>query len=89
MRVIDPLISREKYICLLGGSSLIDPTHLRGVSCLLCVPRGPFPVAAAIVMEVVVGCWPLVDPCLRQDKAGFRLDLDQSKSGLNRLYRFW
>jgi hypothetical protein len=68
LRVIDPLIAREKYIRLLGGSSLINPKHQLGVSPLLCVARGPFPVAAAMVMEVVVGRWPLVAPCLCQDK---------------------
>jgi hypothetical protein len=68
LRVIDPLIAREKYICLLGGLSPIDLLHMRGVSCLLCVARGPFPAAAAMVMEVVVGRWLMVALCLHQDK---------------------
>jgi hypothetical protein len=68
LRVIDPLIAREKYIRMLGGLSPINLTLQRGLSCLLCVARGPFPVAAAMVMEVVIGRWPLVAPCLSQDK---------------------
>jgi hypothetical protein len=63
-----PSHHKKKYIRLLGGSSLINPTHWCGVSGLLCIARGPFPVAAAMVMEVAVGCWPLVAPCLCQDK---------------------
>ncbi len=66
--VIDPLIEREKYIRLLGESSPINPMHWRGVSRLLSVARGPFPVAVAMVMEVVVGPWQLVAPCLSQDE---------------------
>ncbi len=65
---MDPLIAREKYICLLRGSSPINSTHQRGVSHLLCVARGPFLAAVAMVMEVVVGRWQLVAPCLSQDK---------------------
>jgi hypothetical protein len=63
-----PLIAREKYICLLGRSSPIDPTHWRGVSRILCVARGPFLAVAAMVMEVVVVHWLLVALCLHQDK---------------------
>ncbi len=72
MRVIDPLIAREKYIRLLGGLSPIDPTRQRGVSRLLCIARGPFPVAVAMMIEVVVGPWPLIALCLRQDKSHSR-----------------
>jgi hypothetical protein len=66
LRVIDPLIAREKYIHLLGGSSLNNPTRRRGVSGLLCVARGAFLVAVAMVMKVVVGHWSTVAPCLHQ-----------------------
>ncbi len=66
MRVIDPLIAREMHIGLLRGSSPIDSTRQRGVSGLLYVARGPFLVTTTMVMEVVVGRWPLVAPCLRQ-----------------------
>jgi hypothetical protein len=61
--VIDPLIAGEKYIPLLGGLSPINLTHQRRVSGLLCVARGPFPAAAAMAMEVVVGRWPLAVGC--------------------------
>jgi hypothetical protein len=60
LRVLDPLIAREKCIRLLGGSSPINPTHRRGVSGLLHVAKGPFLAAAAMVMEVVVVHLPLV-----------------------------
>ncbi len=66
MRVIDPHIAREKYIGLLGGSSPNNPTRRCRVSGLLCVARGTFLATAAMVMEVVVGRWPLVAPCLCQ-----------------------
>jgi hypothetical protein len=68
LRVIDPLIAREKYICLLGELSPINMTRQRGVSGLLCIARGPFLAAAAMVMEVVLGRWLLVAWCLHQDK---------------------
>jgi hypothetical protein len=63
-----PLIARKKNICLLRGSSSINPMHWRRGSCLLCVARGAFPAAVAMVMEVVVGRWSLVAPCLCQGK---------------------
>jgi hypothetical protein len=62
-----PSIAREKYIHLLGGLSPINLTHQRRVSDLLCVARGPFLATAAMVREVVVGRWPLIAPCYRQD----------------------
>jgi hypothetical protein len=34
----------------------------------VCIARGTFLVAAAMVMEFVVDCWPLVAWCLHQDK---------------------
>ncbi len=70
--MIDPLLARDRNICLLGELSPIDPTHRRGVSGLLCVARGPFLEAGAMVMEVVVGRWLLVATCLRQDKSHSR-----------------
>ncbi len=59
LRVIDPLIAREKYIRLLGGSSPI-PTQRSRVSCLLCVTR-------AVSGDSGHGdggcCWPLAVGC--------------------------
>ncbi len=59
---------KRKVYLLARGVISYDPTQRCEVSCLLCVARGPFLAAAAMVIEVVVGHWPLVAPCLRLDK---------------------
>jgi hypothetical protein len=57
-----PSHCKRKVNRLLRGLPPINPTHRSEVSGLLSVARGTFPVAA-MVMEVIVGHWPLVPPC--------------------------
>ena len=51
---------RKKCICLLGGLFSINPTHWHGMKGLMLGARGPFLVAAAMVVMVVVGSWLLM-----------------------------
>jgi hypothetical protein len=62
---LDRLIAKEKHICLLRASPPIDQTHRSGIFGLLGGARGPFMVAAAMVMWVLlaIGRWPLVTRC--------------------------
>jgi hypothetical protein len=59
------MLVAQSYLCLLGASFLVDPTGIHLTLELMCGNRGPFPVAAAMVMGVVVGHWLL---CLHQHK---------------------
>jgi hypothetical protein len=67
LRALDRLITGEKHIPLLGASSPINQTGCSGMFGLLGGARGPFLVAAAMVMWVLlaVGRWPLVAQCFR------------------------
>ncbi len=66
MRALDWLIAREKHINLLGALSLIDQTHRSKIFGLLGGTRGPFLVAAAMVIWVLlaVGHWSLAAWCI-------------------------
>jgi hypothetical protein len=44
----------QKYICKLGGLSPIHSKHLRGAQCLMWGARGPFLLAAAMIVAVVM-----------------------------------
>jgi hypothetical protein len=55
----DPIIAGEKYIPLLGGLFPINLMHHCGMSSLLCDASGLFLLVTTMVMEVVVGHWPL------------------------------
>ncbi len=58
LRAIDPLVARENYIRLLGGSCPIDPTRRIRMIGILCGTREPScPAAAAMVMGGVVDRW--------------------------------
>ncbi len=58
LRAIDPLVARENYIRLLGGSCPINPTRRIRMIGILCGAREPScPEAAAMVMGGVVGRW--------------------------------
>jgi hypothetical protein len=65
LRALDQLIAGEKHICLLGASSPINQMHHSEIFGLLAGARGPFLVAADMVMWVLlaVGCWLLVAWC--------------------------
>jgi hypothetical protein len=65
LRALDRLIAGEKHIRLLGASSPINQTRCSRIFGLLGGARGPFQVAAATVMWVLlaVGHWPLVSWC--------------------------
>ncbi len=58
LRAIYPLVARENYICLLGGSCPIYPTCWIRMIGILCGAREPScPGVAAMVMGGVVGRW--------------------------------
>ncbi len=59
LRALDRLMAGEKHICLLGALSPINQTHCSGIFGLSGGTRGPFLVAAAMVMWVLlaVGHW--------------------------------
>jgi hypothetical protein len=58
LRAIDPLVARENYIRLLGGSCPINPMHPIRMIGILCGAREPScPAVAAMVMGGVVGRW--------------------------------
>ncbi len=65
LRALYRLTAREKHTRLLGASSPIDQTRRSGIFGLSGGARGPFLVAAAMVMWVLlaVGRWPLVPQC--------------------------
>ncbi len=67
LRTLDRLIAGKKHICLLGTSSPIDQMRRSRTFGLLGGARGPFLVAAAMVMWVLlaVGRWPLATRCFR------------------------
>jgi hypothetical protein len=70
LRAIDPLVARENYICLLGGSCPIDPMHRIRMIGILCSAREPSCLAvAAMVMGEVVGRW----LCLRYTNPTVRI----------------
>jgi hypothetical protein len=77
LRALDWLIAGEKHICLLGASSPIDQTRRSGIFGLLGGARGPFLVAAAMVMWVLlaVGCWPLVAWCFLWHESYIRVGI--------------
>ncbi len=66
MRVLDQLMAGEKHICLLGTLYPINQMHRSGIFGLSGGTRGPFLVAAAMVMWVLlaIGHWPLAVGCL-------------------------
>ncbi len=58
LRAIDPLVARENYIRLLGGSCPINPMRrIRMIGILCCAREPSCPAAAAMVMGGVVGHW--------------------------------
>jgi hypothetical protein len=58
LKAINPLVARENYIHLLGGSCPIDPTHWIRMIGILCGTREPScPAVAAMVIGGVVGHW--------------------------------
>ncbi len=60
LRAIYTLNSPKNYTRLLRGLSPIHSMHWRGVEGLMWGTRGPFPLAAAMVVYGCVGrCWPL------------------------------
>jgi hypothetical protein len=54
LRAINTLNPPKNYIPKLGGVSPIHSTHWRGAQGLMWGARGPFPLAAAMVMAVVM-----------------------------------
>ncbi len=54
LRALDRLIAGEKYICLLGALSPINPTRMPLKLDFICGGRGPFPGATAMVVVLVV-----------------------------------
>jgi hypothetical protein len=65
LRALDRLIAREKHIRLLRASSPINQTCSSGFFGLQGGARGPFLVAVAMMMWVLLafGRWPLVARC--------------------------
>jgi hypothetical protein len=57
LRALDRLIAGEKQIRLLGVLYPINPTHMRLKLDFICGCRGPFPVATAMVLVLVVSLW--------------------------------
>ncbi len=57
LRALDRLIAREKQIHLLGALSPINPMHMRLKLDFICGGRGPFPVATAMVVVLIVSLW--------------------------------
>jgi hypothetical protein len=53
LRAINTLSPPQKYICDLGRLSSIYSKHWRGAQGLMWGARGPFPLAAAMVVAVV------------------------------------
>ncbi len=51
-----PSHCKRKVCPLAWGIVSYQSDVSRGLSGLLCVARGPFPMAAAMMMKVVVGC---------------------------------